>query len=76
MDDDVGELQGARRRDAVCRERPEDPAAPQLAEDSRHFTWCAMTLSLIFAYVAWGTIFFSTSSSFALYGRPSMIFFE
>ena len=76
VNDDVRELQGASGSHGIGSQRPEDAAPPQLAEDRRHFTWCAMTLSLIFAYVALGMIFFSTSSSLALYGRPSMIFFE
>ncbi len=66
MHDDVGELQRARGRHSICDQRAEHAAPPQLAEDASHFTWCAMTLSLIFAYVALGMIFFSTSSSFAL----------
>jgi len=32
-----------------------------------------MTMFLIFAYVAAGTIFFRTRSDFILYGRPAMI---
>ncbi len=40
------------------------------------YIFCLATMwSLALSYVACGTIFFFTSSSFALYGRPSMIFF-
>ena len=46
---DVGELQGAGGRDAIGGQRAQDAAPPQLAEDAAHFTWWAMTLSLIFA---------------------------
>jgi hypothetical protein len=34
----------------------------------------AITSSLILSLLDWGTIYFETSSFFALYGRPSMIF--
>jgi hypothetical protein len=37
-------------------------------------TCFAMTKSLILAYVAEGTIFLVTKSSFRVYGRPLMIF--
>jgi hypothetical protein len=42
----VGPLERARAGDEA---RAQNAAPPQLAEDAPHFTWCAMTLSLIFA---------------------------
>ena len=38
------------------------------------FPWWAMMSSLILSYVAFGTTFLLTSSSFRLYGRFSTIF--
>ena len=59
-------MSGAGCRHRVGGQRAEHAAPPQLAEEAAHFTWWAMTLSLILSYVALGMIFFSTSSSFAL----------
>src|SRR3982074_3043928 len=41
-----------------------------------YFACFAITIVWIFLYVAIGMIFFSCSSSFALYGRPAMILSE
>ena len=48
VDDDVRQLQRAGRRDAPRDHRAEHAAAAKLAEESRHFTWCAMILFWIF----------------------------
>ena len=68
------EPHGAAHPDGAGRRRGIPGRGRRRGGARRGYFCLAMIMPLILSYVALGTIFFWTSSSLPLYGRPSMIF--